>query len=576
MLKYLKKYWFWCILAPLFMVGEIIMDLLQPDMMATIVDDGVLGNDMDLILSVGIKMILLVMFGGFCGIMSGIFANLASKNFGNDLRKDLFSKIMNLSFQQTDKITTGSLVTRLSNDVQQVETMVMMSVRSVVRTSIMFLGGIFMLYRQGALFAAVAACAFPIIAVSVTFFLKKASPMFTVVQEKLDGVNNVMQENVAGARVVKAYVKEKYELDRFDKANGELCATNLRVSVLLSFMGPIMNIVANSCVVFILLLGGNAIKAGEAITPGQIMASITYIMLVLNGVMFMANIFQTFTRARASQLRIKEVLACDEVISDGPGDFAGLTESAEKGAVEFKSVSFSYPNSGGKAVLEDISLKVSPGETLAILGATGSGKTTLVNLIPRFYDVTGGEVLVDGRNVKDFALAELRDKIAVVLQKAELYSRTVEANIRWGNEKASKWDIKRAAETAQADDFICAMPEGYYTQVTEGGHSLSGGQKQRISIARAVIRDPEIMIFDDSTSALDLKTEANLYKELSRDYPDVTKIIIAQRIASVKGADRIAVIENGRICACGTHSELMETSGVYRDIYDSQLKEGDE
>ncbi len=572
MLKYLKKYWFFCLLAPLFMVGEVAMDLLQPDLMADIVDNGVLKSDIALIISVGIKMILTVVLGGFCGIMCGVFANIAAQSFGNDLRKDVFAKIMNLSFQQTDKISTGSLVTRLTNDVTQVQNMVMMAVRGFVRNSVMFVGGIFMLYRQSPRFALVAACGLPFVVFFITFFLKKASPLFAIVQKKLDGINNVMQETVAGARVVKAYVKEDYELSRFDDANDALCTENLRVQTLLAFMSPCMNIVLNLCVVAVILVGGYTVKTGGTITPGNTMAAITYLAQILHGITFMANIFQTFSRAKASADRINEVLDCPDIITDGNG----VTEQKTKGAIEFKNVSFAYPESDGQCVLEDISFKVNPGETLAIIGATGSGKSSLVHLIPRFYDVTDGEVLVDGVNVKDYELKELREKIAIVLQKAELYSRSIEENIKWSKNDATPWEIKKAAEIAQADSFICDKSYGYYTQVTEGGHSLSGGQKQRISIARAILKEHEILIFDDSTSALDLKTEAAFYQALQKDYPDVTKIIIAQRIASIKGADRIAVLDNGGISAIGSHEELMQTSEIYRDIYKSQLKEGGE
>nr|HML46144.1 ABC transporter ATP-binding protein [Clostridia bacterium] len=533
------------------------------------VDEGVLGQNMRIVLEVGIRMILLVMFGGLCGILCGVCANLGAQRFANDLRKDLFARIMGLSFQQTDRFTTGSLVTRLTNDVTQVQNMVMMSVRGMVRSSLMFAGGIVMLYLQSPKFALVTFCGLPIVVLLVVFFMKKASPMFATVQEKLDGVNNVMQEDVAGARVVKAYVKEDYELGRFDGASDALCGINLRVQSLLAFMGPCMNIILNLCVVGILLLGGQSAQNGGSITTGQIMAAITYVAMILNGVMFMAHIFQTFTRAKASAVRIREVLDCGQAIADGTRKDA----PAKPGEIEFRNVSFAYPNSGGRNVLENVNLTVRRGETLAILGATGSGKSTLVNLIPRFYDVTGGELLVGGVNVKEYPPAKLRDAIAFVLQKAELYSRAVEANIRFGKRGATPWEIKAAAQIAQADDFICSMQSGYYTQVTEGGHSLSGGQKQRVSIARAVLKNAEILIFDDSTSALDLKTEANLYEALRAHFPDTTKIIIAQRIASVRRADRIAVLENGEISACGTHDELMKSSAIYRDICLSQLKE---
>ena len=587
MLKYLKKYWIFCLLAPLFMFGEVAMDLIQPDMMADIVDNGVLKNDIGLIINVGIRMILLVMVGGLCGVLCGVFANIAAQNFGNDLRKDLFSRIMSLSFQQTDKISTGSLVTRLTNDVNQVQNMVMMSVRGFVRNSVMFVGGIFMLYRQSPKFALIAACGLPFVAVFVVFFLKKASPLFAIVQKKLDGINNVMQEDVAGARVVKAYVKEEHELERFDEANEALCTENLRVQTLLAFMGPCMNIVLNICIVAVILVGGNTVKNGGNITPGNVMAGITYLSQILHGVTFMANIFQTFTRAKASADRINEVMNSPEIITDGIDTAEnantevenGIAEKAKKaeervGEIEFRNVSFAYPESSGQKILEDISFKVNKGETFAVIGATGCGKSSLVNLIPRFYDVTEGEILVDGKNVKNYKLKDLRNKISIVLQKAELYSRPIEANIRWGKDEATPWEIKKAAQIAQADDFICASKYGYHTYVTEGGHSLSGGQKQRISISRAILKEHEILIFDDSTSALDLKTEAMLYEALRKECPGKTKIIIAQRIASIKGADRIAVLEKGRIAALGTHDELMKSSDIYRDIYRSQMKEG--
>ena len=570
MLKYLKKYWFLCLLAPLFMVGEVAMDLIQPDMMADIVDNGVLKSDFDLILNVGIRMILTVIIGGFFGIMCGVFANLAAQSFGNDLRKDVFAKIMHLSFEQTDKISTGSLVTRLTNDVTQVQQMVMMAVRGFVRNTVMFAGGIFMLYRQSPRFALIAACGLPFVAVAVTFFLRRTAPLFSVVQKKLDGINHIMQETVAGARVVKAYVKEEYELERFDDANAALCAQNLRVQTLLAFMAPCMNIVLNLCVVAVIIVGGYTAKAGGTITPGNTMAAITYLAQILHGITFMANIFQVFSRAKASADRINEVLRSPDIIKDG----VCVRPQSAFGAIEFRNVSFAYPGSKDHYVLEDISFSVSPGETLAIIGATGSGKSSLVHLIPRFYDATEGEVLVDGINVKDYELTCLRDKIAIVLQKAELYSRSIEENIRWGKSDATPPEIKKAAQIAQADDFICAKSYGYYTPVTEGGHSLSGGQKQRISIARAMLKEHDILIFDDSTSALDLKTEAALHKALRDQGRDVTTIIIAQRIASIRTADRIMVLDNGRVSAIGTHDELLESSPIYKDIYRSQLKEG--
>ena len=569
MLKYLKKYWVFCILAPLFMVGEVAMDLWQPDLMAKIVDQGVLQSNFSLIVRVGVQMILCVLAGGTFGVVCGVFANIAAQGFGNDLRKDLFGHIMSLSFEQTDRFSTGSLITRLSNDVTQVQNMVGLAIRGLVRNGVMFFGGVFMLWRQSPRFALVAAFGMPFLICLILFFLRRAAPLFRTVQEKLDGVNHVMQEDVAGARVVKAYVKEDYELGRFDRANDALCRENLRVQTLLAFIGPGMNIIMNLCVVAVILVGGITVKNGGDLTPGSIMAAITYLTQILGGFGFMAMIFQNFTRAKASAERINEVLTSQPVLADG----ANEQSETEHGTVEFRDVSFAYPGTT-QNVLEHIDLTVKQGETLAIIGATGSGKSTLIDLIPRFYDVSAGEVLVNGKNVRDYTLTALRDKISVVMQRTELYSRSLEENIRWGAPDAEPEQIKAAARVAQADDYICEKEYGYYTPVSEGGHSLSGGQKQRVSVARAILKPHEILIFDDATSALDLRTEAALYTALKEQDPTSTKIIIAQRIASIRNADRIIVLDNGKIAADGTHEALMESSDIYRDIYLSQQKEG--
>ena len=569
MLKYLKKYWVFCILAPLFMVGEVAMDLWQPDLMAKIVDQGVLQSNFSLIVRVGVQMILCVLAGGTFGVVCGVFANIAAQGFGNDLRKDLFGHIMSLSFEQTDRFSTGSLITRLSNDVTQVQNMVGLAIRGLVRNGVMFFGGVFMLWRQSPRFALVAAFGMPFLICLILFFLRRAAPLFRTVQEKLDGVNHVMQEDVAGARVVKAYVKEDYELGRFDRANDALCRENLRVQTLLAFIGPGMNIIMNLCVVAVILVGGITVKNGGDLTPGSIMAAITYLTQILGGFGFMAMIFQNFTRAKASAERINEVLTSQPVLADG----ANEQSETEHGTVEFRDVSFAYPGTT-QNVLEHIDLTVKQGETLAIIGATGSGKSTLIDLIPRFYDVSAGEVLVNGKNVRDYTLTALRDKISVVMQRTELYSRSLEENIRWGAPDAEPEQIKAAARVAQADDYICEKEYGYYTPVSEGGQSLSGGQKQRVSVARAILKPHEILIFDDATSALDLRTEAALYTALKEQDPTSTKIIIAQRIASIRNADRIIVLDNGKIAADGTHEALMESSDIYRDIYLSQQKEG--
>ncbi len=577
MFKYIKKYWFFALLAPIFMSIEVLMDLIQPRLMSTIIDEGVLGlsnggvGNMDIILNVGIRMIGAVVFGGLAGVLSGVFANLCSQNFGNDIRKDCFNRIMSLSFQQTDEFSTGSLVTRVTNDVTQLQNLVEQCIRGFVRTSILFVGGIIFLCMLDISFGVVVFCAVPIVLVSVIFFISKANPMFGLLQRKLDRVNSVVQENVAGARVVKAYVHEKEEEGRFEQANDELVNTQLKISRLFSFMQPITNIVLNIAVVAVIKVGAIDVQAG-VVTPGNVMAAITYLSQIMHAIMMLANIFQTISRGAASGKRIKEILDCQPAVVDGHG----CVDAKVKGKIEFKNVSFSYPQGSGEKVLEDISLVINPGETFAILGATGSGKSSLVNLIPRFYDTTSGTVLVDEVDVREYHLEKLRNKVAIALQKSELFSGSIKDNILWGKPEAGKDEICHAADIAQASEFIDKKEEGYDTLVAEKGMSLSGGQKQRIAISRAVLKEAEILIFDDSTSALDLKTEAKIYRALNKEYQGMTKIIIAQRIASVKDADRIAVIDKGRLTACGSHDDLLENSDIYREIFNSQLKVGGE
>lgn len=573
MLKYLKKYWLFTMLAPLFMIGEVSMDLIQLELMSHIIDDGVLGinsggvGNLDIILGTGIRMVLLVAAGGVCGVMSGVFANLSAQQFGNDVRKDTFKRIMSFSFEQTDKFSTGSLITRVTNDITQLQNFVMQCMRGFVRTSMLFIGGIVCMIGLNIQFGLVIACALPFIVICVIYFIAKSNPKFTILQKKLDKLNNIMQENVSGSRVVKAYVKEDYETERFNKANDELVGTQLDVLLLLSYMTPVMNIILNLSVVAVIKVGGIQVMDGSA-TPGNVMAAITYCSQVLNAVMRMTMIFQTASRGVASQKRIMEVLNCEPAIKDGAYD----GETIVKGKVEFRNVSFAYPGNEGASVIEDFNLVISPGETIGILGATGCGKTSLISLIPRFYDVTKGAVLVDDVDVRDYKLEVLRDKIAVSLQKSEIFTASIADNIAWGLPDATPDNIAAAADTAQAAQFINNRKDGMQTIVSQGGHSLSGGQRQRVAIARAVIKPAEILIFDDATSALDLKTEAELYSKLGKNKKDITKIIIAQRIASVKNADRIVVMDNGKLADVGSHEQLMITSSIYKDIYDSQLK----
>lgn len=577
--KFLKKYWLFTLLAPLFMIGEVSMDLLQPRLMSTIVDEGVLGlsnngiGDMNIIIRTGLKMIMFVALGVLSGILSGVFANLSAQNFSNDLRKATFGKIMSFSFEQTDKFSTGSLITRVTNDITQIQNLVMMSIRGFVRTFMLFGGGIFCMLTLDLSFGAVVFSALIPIAAIMIYFMMKVSPVFSVLQKKLDNLNTVMQENVSGARVVKAYVKERHESKRFKSANNELVSSQLKVLVMFSCMMPLMNIILNFSVVAVIVVGGIKVSASSTVTPGNVMAAITYVTQILNAVMRLSMIFQMVSRGNASIKRVNEILITDPVITDGEGF---LTENS-KGKVEFKNVSFAYPQSDGEEnVLSGINFVINPGETVGILGATGSGKTSLINLITRFYDAKEGEVLVNGVNVRDYKIEDLRNKVAVALQKSELFNVSIRENISWGNPNADDGEIEEAATIGQATEFIREKECGFEEIVAQKGMSLSGGQKQRLGISRAVIKNADILIFDDATSALDLKTEAKLYDALYNKCPDVTKIIIAQRVASVKYADRIMIIDNGTIADFDTSENLMKHSEIFRDIYNSQLKAGDD
>lgn len=575
-LRYLKPYWVFALLCPLAMILEVSMDLLQPTLMSDIVDNGILGDaaadeNLRYVLITGLKMLVFSLIGCFGGIASAAFGTAAAQKMGNDLRKDAFAKVMHMSFQQTDKFTTGSLVTRLTNDITAIQEFVAMSLRMFVRTGMQFIGGIAVILTLNVNFGIVLVISLPVQLIAVAIIMKKASPLFSIVQSRLDKVNSVVQENVSGARVVKAFTREEYEINRFDNANTDLMTTNLKVQKLLATLNPILMIIMNASVIAIIMIGGFQVEA-KAMQVGEVMAAVTYITQILMSIMMVGMMFQQVSRSAASMKRVNEVLSTNPVISDGNKS----ADSDNSGTVEFRNVGFSYPGSSGKPVLSGIDLKAEKGQMIAILGSTGCGKTSLVNLIPRFYDATDGDVLVDGVNVKDYDVDTLRSKIGVVLQKSELFSGTVAENIRWGCETATDEEVKTAAGIAQAEEFIDGFNDGYDTMISEKGASLSGGQKQRMAIARAIIKKPEILIFDDSTSALDLSTEAKLHKALRENLSGVTVIMIAQRIASVMRADKIAVLENGSICAFGTHKELMESSSVYRDIYYSQMKQGEE
>lgn len=593
---YLKPYWLLAVISPLLMIGEVLADLLLPQLMTVIVDCGinaagdvssspigraVMGllygagpyEPMQVILTFGVLMLAVVLVGGSFGVLCAYTAATASQSLGNDLRRDAYRRVMSLSIEQTDKFTTGSLVTRMTNDIAMIVDFTEMLLRMIVRSPMFFIGGTIMLCTLDISFGLVLLCALPVMALTLILVLGRAVPIFGTIQKKLDRVNTVVQENVTGARVVKAYVRQEHEYGRFEAANRDLRDTNIRVHNLMAITHPVLTVVMNAAVIAVIFIGGWQIDnvAGSGMSAGTIMAAVTYVTQVLMSIMMVTMLFNSISRAMASIKRVNEMLDAEPVIASG--ESSGKESEI---AVSFKGVDFRYPSATGRPVLNDINLEIKKGETFAIIGATGSGKTSLVNLILRFYDTTAGEVSVDGVNVRDYDLSVLRSKISYVMQKSELFSGTIAENIRWGKEDATDEEVANAARIAQAQEFIGGFNEGYDGYISEKGASLSGGQKQRMSIARALVRKPEILILDDATSALDLATEAKLRRALREELSDTTVIMIAQRIASVREADRIAVIENGTVKDCGSHDELMRISETYRDIYHSQTKEAQE
>lgn len=596
--KYLKPYWLFAIISPLLMMGEVLADLCLPYLMSFIVDYGIaqdglahIGDapiayrvmtmlfgeggytQMHVILTFGALMLIIVLFGGFFGTMCAYTAARAAQGFGHDLRCDAYRRVMSLSIEQTDRFTTGSLVTRMTNDISMMVDFIEMLLRMFVRAPMFLIGGSIMLLSLDVQFGVVLICALPLLLITLFVVLARAIPMYSVVQNKLDRVNCVVQENVSGARVVKAYVREDYETERFYRANDDLRSINFRVLKLMAITMPVLHVVQNMAIIAIIYIGGSSIEAGLAgMTTGTVMAAINYVTNVIMSVMSVTMMFQSVSRAIASGKRICEVLDAEPTVVGGKT--AQALASRDVPAISLRGVGFRYPGTVGRPVLHDIHLDIRRGETLAIIGATGCGKTSLVNLIPRFYDATEGEVYIDGVPIGDYDLKALRRKIGFVMQKSELFSDTIANNIRWGRPEASQDEIADAAQTAQAQAFVESFSDGYETFIAEKGASLSGGQKQRMSIARAMVRRPEILILDDATSALDLATEAKLQKSLRERMQGTTVVMIAQRIASVRNADRIAVIEDGTIKDCGTHDELMRSSATYRDIYQSQMKNG--
>ncbi len=549
---------------------EVLTNLWQPTLMAAIVDKGIANGDIPFIIRTGLIMIGIALLGVVGGVGCTIAASIASHKFGADLREAVFGKVQTFSFANLDKFKTSSLITRLTNDVVRMQNVVLMSLRMLIRAPLMCVGGIIMAVVLNARLTVILLVAIPILLLLLATVAGRAFPLFAKAQQTLDRVNAVMQENLAGMRVVKAYVRSDREQVRFGQSSRRLRDITVQASRIIALAMPIMMLVMNFSIVAVIWLGGIQVTRGQ-MKVGEIMAYINYMTQILFSLLMVGMVFMMFSRAQVSAARVNQVLATTVDITDRPDSH---DRPIYAGQVEFSNVSFRYPGAVGPPVLKNISFIAEPGTTVAILGATGAGKSTLVNLIPRLYEPTEGQVLVDNIDVRDSKLDTLRSGIGMVLQEATLFSGSIKDNIKWGKEDASDEEVVAAAEAAQAHDFIMRLPEKYDTQLGQRGVNLSGGQKQRIAIARAIIKQPPIIILDDSTSAVDMGTEARIHEALKDVAKNSTCFVIAQRISTVLHADKIMVLEDGQIEAMGTHEELLKTSTTYQDIYRSQIREG--
>ena len=554
------------ILGPLMMVTEVLGEILLPKFMSMIINHGVAQKDGGYILKMGLVMAITSFLMAAGGILGAYFAAKASISFTSDLRRDLFARVQQFSFKNIDTFSRGSLVTRLTNDIQQVQNLIMMGLRMMLRAPGMFLGALVMAFWMNAELAAVILVVIPLLTAAIVWILRTAYPRFTAMQKALDTLNSGIQEVLTNVRVVKSFVREDYEEKRFADTNRELKEAGLRALKIVIATMPVMMFAMNVTTLAVVWFGGNLIIGGR-MAVGDLTAFTTYIVQILMSLMMLSMVFLQSSRAMASIRRIDEVL--DEPIDLSDENASQKDRKVEKGRVEFKDVSFSY-REGGEPVLSHISLTAEPGETIGILGATGSGKTSLVQLIPRLYDVTEGSVRVDGIDVREYSLKNLRDGVGMVLQKNVLFSGTIEENLRWGDETATEEEVRRAAVYAQADSFVNSFAEGYKTEMGQGGVNVSGGQKQRLCIARALLKKPKILILDDSTSAVDTATEAAIRTAFRKDLKDTTKFIIAQRLSSLEYADRILVLEDGRIIGEGTQEKLLASCEAYREIYETQ------
>ncbi|MFN2154424.1 MAG: ABC transporter ATP-binding protein [Anaerolineae bacterium] len=570
LMHFLKPYWHWALLAPLMMMLEVAMDLLQPRMIERIIDQGIAQGNMPLVIHTGFIMIGLAVIGGVGGVGCTTFSTLASQGFGTDLRDTMYRKIQSFSFGNLDQLETGHLITRLTNDITQVQDAVSMMLRIMVRAPLLLIGSLILAIITSPRLALLLVVLGPLVLGMLIWVINRVHPLFSKLQKKLDQLNTVMQENLAGVRVVKAFVRAEHENNRFRGANEELKDQTVYAIRTVSAVMPAVMLMVNLGMVSAVWFGGARIVAGN-MQVGQLIAFINYIMTTLRSLMFVSMLVMRFARAEASAERVQEVLDAEPKVQDRPDAIADL---ACQGRVRFEGVSFCYGDDGGDPVLKGIDFAAEPGQTVAILGATGSGKSSLVNLIPRFYDVTEGRVAIDGVDVRDMDQAHLRRQIGMALQESVLFSGTIRDNIRYGRPDASEEEVIAAAKAAQAHDFILEFPDGYDSVVGQRGVNLSGGQKQRIAIARALLVQPAVLILDDSTSSVDVETEVKIQEALEGLMRDRTSFVIAQRISTVLTADKILVLDDGRIAAEGTHRDLLASSPIYREIYDSQLGNG--
>lgn len=564
---YSKKYLLYALLAPLTVIGEVLCELRIPLLMADMVDVGIANGDIPYVLKKGGVMILFALLALLCGIVSVRLAVVASMGFGAELRSALFSKVQNFAFSNIDRFSTASLITRLTTDVNTIQNTFMMVIRMCVRAPVMLVCAVILAVKLNAQLATVFLVAGPILAVLLGIIVKTAFPRFQAMLKKFDKINSTVQENLIAIRVVKAFVRAKHEKEKFKIANDELRDASIAAEKIIIWNGPIMMVAMYSCIIAIMWFGGRMIVGGT-MQVGVLMTFLTYVNQILMSLMMISMIFVMMVMSKASATRITEVLNDKVDIEDGEN----AIEDVRDGSVEFKNVSFKYNENAEKNVLSDINISIKAGETIGVIGGTGSAKSTLVQLIPRLYDVTEGQVLVGGRDVREYSLTALRDAVSMVLQKNVLFSGTISENLRWGNPDATDEQIQAACIAAQAHDFVMSFPDGYETDLGQGGVNVSGGQKQRLCIARALLKNPKILILDDSTSAVDTATDAKIRESLKQHSPDTTVIIIAQRINSVSEADRIIVLDDGKIDDIGTNDELLERNEIYRDVYNSQQK----